>query len=109
MNLIFKLRTAGSEAVVLYDIPSKSSFAGSPLGSQPRRILSLVFLFCISGTGNCSRDLTAKAFVLDALMIGLLILVWFRSMVSTNISEGNVNVVKEKVLQLSLTEEWFAV
>jgi len=75
MNLIFRLRTAGSRAVDPYDIPSGSSFAGSLVGSQPRKILSLVFLFWISETGNLRRDLTAKALVLNPLMIGLLILV----------------------------------
>lgn len=87
MNLIFRLRTAGSRAVDLYDSPWESSAAESPVGSQLLKILSLVFLFRTSETGTWSRDLTAKALVLDDLMIGLLMLVWFCNMVSINISK----------------------
>ena len=74
MNLIFKLRTAGSRAVDLYERPWPASVADFPVGSQPLKILSLVFLRTIE-TGNWSRDLTVKALVLDDLIIGLLILV----------------------------------
>jgi hypothetical protein len=73
MNLIFKLRIAGSRAVALYGSASPLSLAGFAVGSQLLRILSLVFLFRTSGTGNRSNDLTAKEFVLPDLIIGLLI------------------------------------
>jgi len=74
MNLIFRLSTAGSRAVDLYERPWASSAVESPVGSQLPRILSVCFLTTIE-TGSCSSDLTAKAFVLADLMMGLLMLV----------------------------------
>lgn len=74
MNLIFRLSTAGSRAVDLYEKPWVSSAVESPVGSQLPRILSICFLTKIE-TGSCNSDLTAKAFVLVDLMMGLLMLV----------------------------------
>ncbi len=85
INLIFRLRAAGSRAVDLYESPWASSVTESPVGSQLPRILSVCFL-ATTETGSCSSDLSAKAFVLAELIIGLLVLVWFCSIVSISIS-----------------------
>ena len=60
--------------------------AASPVGSQPLKIFSLYFLKT-TVTGNCRRDLTAKAFVVADLMSGTLTLVWFCKMISSKIPE----------------------